>query len=85
MTINAKCMEVIGVFVSYLLFVNYNVSCYKGDWDEREISNIGVRNGSVHKYLINLAYLTGNEISWKEERLWSHLFKWCNLRRTNFA
>ena len=55
-------MEVIGVFVSYLLFVNYNVSCYKGDWDEREISNIGVRNGSVHKYLINLAYLTGNEI-----------------------
>ena len=40
MTINAKCMEVIGVFVSYLLFVNYNVSCHKGDWDEREISNI---------------------------------------------
>ena len=26
MTINAKCMEVIGVFVSYLLFVNYNVT-----------------------------------------------------------
>ena len=33
-------MELIGVFVSYLLSVNYNVSCCIGDWDEREISNI---------------------------------------------
>ena len=40
MTIDAKFMEVIGVFSNYLLFVSYNVSCYEGHWDEREISNI---------------------------------------------
>ena len=39
MTINTKFMELIGVFLNYLRFVNYNVSCQEGDGDERKISN----------------------------------------------
>ena len=39
MTIDTKFMELIGVFLNYLRFVNYNVSCWEGDWDERKISN----------------------------------------------
>ena len=39
MTIDTKFMELIGVFLNYLRFVNYNVSCLEGDWDRRKISN----------------------------------------------
>ena len=39
MTINTKFMELIGVFLNYLRFVNYNNSCQDGDGDERKISN----------------------------------------------
>ena len=39
MTIDTEVMELIGVFLSYLRFVNYNVSCSEGDWGERKISN----------------------------------------------
>ena len=36
MTIDTEVMELIGVFLSYLRFVNYNVSCSEGDWGERK-------------------------------------------------
>ena len=39
MTIDTKLMILIGVFLNYLRFVTYNVSCYEGDWDETKISN----------------------------------------------
>ena len=39
MTIDTKLMILIGVFLNYLRFVTYNVSCYEGDWDERKISS----------------------------------------------
>ena len=39
MTIDKKFVELIGVFLNYLRFVNYNVSCKEEDWDERKISN----------------------------------------------
>ena len=37
MTIDTKFMELIRVFLNYLHFVNYSVSCQEGDWDERKI------------------------------------------------
>jgi len=44
-------MELIGVFLNYQLFVNYNVSCYEEDWDEREISNtVFIRLTSLGAY-----------------------------------
>ena len=39
MNIDTKFIELIGVFLNYLRFVNYNVSCWEVDWDERKISN----------------------------------------------
>ena len=39
MTIDKKFVELIGVFLNYLRFVNYNVSCKEEDWAERKISN----------------------------------------------
>ena len=39
MTIVIEFLELIGVFLNYLHFVNYNVSCLEGDWDERKTSN----------------------------------------------
>ena len=39
MTIDTKFMELSGVFLNYLRFVNYNVSTSEGDWDERKTSN----------------------------------------------
>ena len=39
MPIGTKFVELIGVFLNYLRFVNHNVSCWEGDWDERKISN----------------------------------------------
>ena len=36
MSIDTKFDELIGVFLNYLRFVNHNVSCWEGDWDERK-------------------------------------------------
>ena len=39
MPIDTKFVELIGVFLNYLRFVNRNVYCWEGDWDERKTSN----------------------------------------------
>ena len=39
MTIDIKFVELIGVFLNYLRFVNYNVFSEEGDWGEKKSNN----------------------------------------------